>query len=151
MKYNMSGIKSAITSEIDSFITQTFAENDITELSIVGRPRKHLEVVLVICEYEILNSTRRPFEPSNQYLYKWIPDRNVQLFSTNFVSSRKIILQLVQCTEKWFNLLQAPLWQKQIVHSEWRIWISFNKIWKQLRKSKSNFIEKDYWATRIFV
>ena len=32
MKYNMSGIKSPITSEIDSFITQTFAENDITEL-----------------------------------------------------------------------------------------------------------------------
>ena len=30
-KYNMAGIKSAITSEIDSFITQTFAENDITE------------------------------------------------------------------------------------------------------------------------
>ena len=43
----MSGIKSAITSEIDSFITQTFAENDITELSIVGRARKHLKVVLV--------------------------------------------------------------------------------------------------------
>ena len=46
MKYNMSGIKSAITSEIDSFITQTFAENDITELSIVGRARKHLKVTL---------------------------------------------------------------------------------------------------------
>ena len=46
MKYNMSGIKSAITSEIDSLITQTFAENDITELSIVGRARKHLKVVL---------------------------------------------------------------------------------------------------------
>ena len=28
MMYNMSGIKSAITSEIDSFITQTFAENE---------------------------------------------------------------------------------------------------------------------------
>ena len=40
MKYNMSGIKSAITSEIGSFITQTFAENDIMELSIiVGRTR----------------------------------------------------------------------------------------------------------------
>ena len=46
MKYNMSGIKSAITSEIDSFITQTFAENDVTDLSIVGRARKHLKVVL---------------------------------------------------------------------------------------------------------
>ena len=34
MKYNMSGIKSVITSEIDSFITQTFAENDIIELSV---------------------------------------------------------------------------------------------------------------------
>ena len=69
MKYNMSGIKSAIMSEIDSLITQTFAENDITELSIVGRARKHLKVVC-ICEYEILNYTRRPFEPSNQYLHK---------------------------------------------------------------------------------
>ena len=39
MKYNMSGIKSAITSEIGSFITQTLAEYDITELSIVGRAR----------------------------------------------------------------------------------------------------------------
>ena len=46
MKYNMSAIKSAITSEIDSFITQTFAENEITELSIVGRACKHLKVVL---------------------------------------------------------------------------------------------------------
>ena len=45
MKYNMSGIKSTITNEIDSFITRTFAENDITELSIVGRARKHLKVV----------------------------------------------------------------------------------------------------------
>ena len=42
----MSGIKSAITSEIDSFITQKFAENDITELSIVGSACKHLKVVL---------------------------------------------------------------------------------------------------------
>ena len=45
-KFNMSGIKSAITSEIGSLITQTFAENDITEPSIVGRARKHLKVVL---------------------------------------------------------------------------------------------------------
>ena len=42
----MSGIKSAFTSEIGSFIMQTFAENDITELSIVGRAHKHLKVVL---------------------------------------------------------------------------------------------------------
>ena len=42
----MFGIKSAISSEIGSFITQIFAENDITELSIVGRARKHLKVVL---------------------------------------------------------------------------------------------------------
>ena len=41
IKYNMSGIKSAITSEIDSLITQTFAENDITELSIVGCARNN--------------------------------------------------------------------------------------------------------------
>ena len=47
MKYNMSRIKSAITSEIESLITQTFAKNDITELSIVGRARKHLKVILV--------------------------------------------------------------------------------------------------------
>ena len=42
----MYGIKSVNTSEIDSFITQTFAENDIAELSIVGSARKHLKVVL---------------------------------------------------------------------------------------------------------
>ena len=29
-----------------SFITQTFAENDITKLSIVGRASKHLKVLL---------------------------------------------------------------------------------------------------------
>ena len=46
MKCNMAGIKSAITSEIDSLIAQTYAENDITELSIVGRARKHLKVIL---------------------------------------------------------------------------------------------------------
>ena len=46
MKYNMARIKSAIMSEIDSLITQTFAENDITELSIVGHARKHLKVIL---------------------------------------------------------------------------------------------------------
>ena len=45
MKYNMAGIKSAITSEIGSFTTQTVAENDITELSIGGRARKHLKLL----------------------------------------------------------------------------------------------------------
>ena len=35
IKYNMSIIKSFISSEIGSFISQTFAENYITELSIV--------------------------------------------------------------------------------------------------------------------
>ena len=35
--YMSHNVVSAITSEIGSFITQTFAENDITELSIVGR------------------------------------------------------------------------------------------------------------------
>ena len=44
--YNMSGIKSAITSEMNTLITQTFSENDITELTIVGRERKHLKFVL---------------------------------------------------------------------------------------------------------
>ena len=37
MKYNMSGIRSAIADEIGSFINQAYSENDITELSIVGR------------------------------------------------------------------------------------------------------------------
>ena len=46
MKYNKSGIKSAMTNEIDAFITQMFAENDITELSIVSRLGKHLQVIL---------------------------------------------------------------------------------------------------------
>ena len=46
MKYNICGIKSAVTSEIDSLITQTFAENDITELPIVGRANNHLKVML---------------------------------------------------------------------------------------------------------
>ena len=41
--------------------------------------------------------------------------------------------------------------KKQTVHSEWKIGPWFNKIWKEWRKSKSNFIEKDYWATRNFV
>ena len=37
MKYNMSGIRSVITSEIGSFITQTFAENDISSLLFSAR------------------------------------------------------------------------------------------------------------------
>ena len=70
MKYNMSGIKSAITSKIDSFITQTFAENDITELSIVGRARKHLEVVLASANMKssILQGAR--LNHPNQDLHK---------------------------------------------------------------------------------
>ena len=39
-------MKSSITSEIGSFITLIFAENDTTELSVGGRARQHLKVVL---------------------------------------------------------------------------------------------------------
>ena len=60
MKYNMSGIKSAIVSEINSFITQTFSENDIAKLSVVGRARKHLKVVMASknMKYSILQGAR---------------------------------------------------------------------------------------------
>ena len=69
MNYNMSGIKSAITSEIDSLITQTFAENDITKLSIDGHPRKHLKVVLASANMKS-SILQGPVEPPNQYLHK---------------------------------------------------------------------------------
>ena len=69
MKYNMSGIKSVITNEIDSFITQTFAENDITELSILGRARKHLKVILAFANMKssILRGARLN-HPTNVYI-----------------------------------------------------------------------------------
>ena len=76
MKYNMSGIKSAITSEIDSFITQTFAENDITELSIVGRPRKHLKVVLASANMKssIIQGARLN-HPTNIYINEHLTEK----------------------------------------------------------------------------
>ena len=94
----MSGIKSAITSEIDSFITQTFAENDITEISIVGRARKHLKVVLAsakmkssIIQIALLN------HPTNAYINEYLTQkRSALLYNLRVI--KKIILQLVQCT-----------------------------------------------------
>ena len=73
VKYNMSGIKSAITSEIGSFITQTFAENDITELSIVGRARKHLKVLLASTNMKssILQGARLN-HPTNVYINEYL-------------------------------------------------------------------------------
>ena len=69
MKYNKSGIKSAITSEIDSFNTQTFAENDITELSIVGSARKHPKVLLASANIKssIIQGARST-HPTNMYI-----------------------------------------------------------------------------------
>ena len=69
---NVSGIKSAITNEIDSFITQTFAENDITELSIVGRSRKHLKAVLASANIKssILQGARLN-HPTNVYINEY--------------------------------------------------------------------------------
>ena len=80
MKYNMSGIKSAITSEIDSFITQTFAENDIIELSIVGRARKHLNVVLASANMKssILQGARLN-HPTNIYINEYLTQKRSAL------------------------------------------------------------------------
>ena len=66
--YNMSGTKFAITSEIDSFITQTFAENDITELSIA----KHLKLVLASANMKssILQGARLN-RPTNVYINEY--------------------------------------------------------------------------------
>ena len=98
MKYNMFGIKSAITSEISSFITQTIFENDITELSVFGSARKHLKVALAsmnmksyILQGSLLN------HPTTVYINEYLPQKRSAL-PTNFVSYRKIIPQLVQCT-----------------------------------------------------
>ena len=47
------------------------------------------------------NSILLMIDNSGRYMHKicyYVWYRNVQLFSTNFLSSRKIILQLVQCT-----------------------------------------------------
>ena len=69
MKYNMSGIKCAITSEIGSFVTQTFAEKDITDLSIVGRARKHLKVVLASANMKSSILQGAPLShPTNVYI-----------------------------------------------------------------------------------
>ena len=80
MKYNMSGIKSAITSEIDSFVTQTFAENDITELSIVGRARKHLKVVLASAnmKFSIIQGARSN-HPINIYINEYLTQKRSAL------------------------------------------------------------------------
>ena len=80
MKYNMSGIKFAITSEIDSFITHTFAENDITELSIVGCARKHLKVVLASANMKssILQGARSN-RPTNIYINEYLTQKRSAL------------------------------------------------------------------------
>ena len=80
MKYNLSGIKSAITSEIDSLITQTFAENDITELGIVGRARKHLRVVLASANMKssILQGARLNY-PTNIYINEYLTQKRSAL------------------------------------------------------------------------
>ena len=93
----MAGIKSAIMSEIDSLITQTFAENDITELSIVGHARKHLKVVLASANMKssIIQGTRSN-RPTNIYINEYLTQRRSALLYKLRVI--KIILQLVQCT-----------------------------------------------------
>ena len=80
MKYNMSGIKSAITSEIHSFITQTFAENDIMELSIVGRAHRHLKVVLASANMKcsILHGARLN-HPINVYINDYLTQKRSAL------------------------------------------------------------------------
>ena len=68
-KYNTSVIQSAIVSEINSFIPQTITENDIVELSVVGRARKHLKVVLASTNMKssILQGARLN-HPTNIYI-----------------------------------------------------------------------------------
>ena len=87
MKYNMSGIKSVIRSEIDSFITQTFAENDITELSIVGRARKYQKVVLASTNMKssILQGARLN-RPTNIYINEYMTqNRSALLYKLRVV------------------------------------------------------------------
>ena len=76
MNYNMYRIKSAITSEIGSFITQTFAENDIAELSIVGHARKHLKVVLASANIKssILQGARLNHQ-TNVYINEYLTQK----------------------------------------------------------------------------
>ena len=80
MKYNMSGIKSAITSEYGSFIRQTLAENDIRELSIVGRARKHLKVVLASANMKssILQGARLN-HPTSIYINEYLAQKRSAL------------------------------------------------------------------------
>ena len=98
MEYSISGIKSAITNEINSFITQTLSENDITELSVFGRTSKHLKIALASANMKpsILQGARLN-HPTNVYINEYLTQKRLALLS-NFVSSKKIILQLVQCT-----------------------------------------------------
>ena len=80
MKYNISGIKSAITSEIKSFITQTFSENDITVLSVVGRERKHLKVVLAstYMKSSILQGAHL-YHPTNVFINEYLKQKRSAL------------------------------------------------------------------------
>ena len=80
MMSNMSGIKSAMTSGIDSFISQTFAENDITEFSVVGRARKHLKVVLTSANMKssILQGARQN-RPTNVYINEYLTQKRSAL------------------------------------------------------------------------
>ena len=105
MKYNMSGIKSTITSEIGSFITQTFAENDITEvLAIVVLARKHLKVVFASTNMKslILQAARL------NYPTDLTQKHSALLYKLRVIKKDNPAIGSVY--QKWFNLLQAPLW-----------------------------------------
>ena len=81
MKYNMTGIISAITTEvINSVITQIISENDIAELSVVGRAPKHLKVVLASPNMKsaILQGTRLN-HPTNVFINVYLTQKRLPL------------------------------------------------------------------------
>ena len=80
MKYNMSGIKSAITREIGSFMTDMFAENGITGLSIVCRARKHLKVVRASTNMKsLILQDARLNHPTNVYINEYLTQKRSAL------------------------------------------------------------------------
>ena len=75
----MCGIKSAITSKMNSFNTQTFSENDLSELSVVARAHKHLKVALASSN---MKSSILPEARLNQGLQnEWLTQKHSSLLN----------------------------------------------------------------------
>ena len=96
-------IHTAIVIKINAFIRQAITESDIAEHSVVGRACKQSKVVLASTNMSssILQRARLNHS-TNVYINEYLTQKR-----SNFLTSRKIIPQLVQCTAEMFQFITS--------------------------------------------